>query len=216
MDTWIKLYRKFTEWEWFNVSEMVHLFIYLLINANNSENEWRGVKVKRGQLITGRKILHEKTGISEQTLRTCLKRLENTKEITIQSTNLYSIITICKYNDYQPEKLNANQPTNQQLTNDQPATNQQLTTIKEEEEEIKNEKKKKYAEFVSMKEEEYNKLISAHGIDNTTNLINTLNVYKGSTGKRYKSDYMTILNWVIDKLKKESKYINQAGKQMMV
>ena len=215
MDTWIKLYRKFTEWEWFNVSEMVHLFIYLLINANNSENEWRGVKVKRGQLITGRKILHEKTGISEQTLRTCLKRLENTKEITIQSTNLYSIITICKYNDYQPEKLNANQPTNQQLTNDQPATNQQLTTIKEEEEE-KKEKKKKYAEFVSMKEEEYNKLISAHGIDNTTNLINTLNVYKGSTGKRYKSDYMTILNWVIDKLKKESKYINQAGKQMMV
>jgi len=131
METWIKLYRKFDEWEWFNISEMVHLFIYLLLNANNTDGEWRGIKIKRGQLITGRKTLNEKTGISEQTLRTCLKRLENTKEITIKPTNKYSIITICKYNDYQPNKLNSNQQTNQQLTSDQPATNQQLTTIKE-------------------------------------------------------------------------------------
>ena len=27
-----------------------------------------------------------------------------------------------------------------------------------------------------------------------------LNLYKGSTGKTYKSDYMTILNWVTDKV----------------
>ncbi len=141
METWIKLYRKFDEWEWFNISEMVHLFIYLLINANNTDGEWRGIKVKRGQLVTGRKSLHEKTKISEQTLRTCLKRLENTKEITIQPTNQYSIITICKYNDYQPEKLNSNQPTNQQLTSDQPAINQRSTTIKE----VKNKKEEEYS-----------------------------------------------------------------------
>ena len=135
METWIKLYRKFSEWEWFNISEMVHLFIYLLLNANNSENEWRGIKVKRGQLITGRNNLSENTGISSQTIRTCLNRLKSTNEITIKSTNKYSIITICNYEVYQGCKNRANQQTNQQtnqqLTSNQPATNQQLTTIKE-------------------------------------------------------------------------------------
>ena len=79
-NTWIKLYRKFDEWEWFNVSEMVHLFIYLLINAKNKDKEWHGIIVKRGQLVTGRKIISGKTGISEQTIRTCVKKLEITKE----------------------------------------------------------------------------------------------------------------------------------------
>jgi hypothetical protein len=30
-------------------------------------------------------------------------------------------------------------------------------------------------------------------------MINILSNYKGSTGKKYKSDYRTILNWVVDR-----------------
>ena len=135
METWIKLYRKFSEWEWFNVSEMVHLFIYLLLNANNTDNEWRGVKVKRGQMITGRKTLHEKTGISEQTLRTCLKRLENTKEITIRSTNKYTIIKLENYCIYQGKEIveqPTKQPTNNQTSNQQVTTTKEVKEIKED------------------------------------------------------------------------------------
>ena len=136
MEGWIKLHRKFENWEWFNISEMVHLFIYLLLSANSEDGNWRGISVKRGQLITGRTSLSENTGISQQTIRTCLNRLKSTNEITIQSTNQYSIITIIKYEDYQSKKLNSNQPTNQPptqpLTSDQPATNH-----KQEEEEYK-------------------------------------------------------------------------------
>ena len=112
---------------------MVHLFIHLLISANNEDGEWRGIQIKRGQLITGRKSLNEGTGISEQKIRTCLKRLENTKEITIQSTNQYSIITICKYDNYQENKKKTNQRINQQLTSDQPTDNH-----KQEYKDIKN------------------------------------------------------------------------------
>lgn len=134
MEGWIKLYRKFCEWEWFNISEMVHLFIYLLLNANHEDGKWRGVNIKRGQIITGRNSLSENTGISSQSIRTCLNRLKSTNEITITSTNKYSIITITKYEDYQIKNLNSNQQTNQQdnqqLTNNQPTTNQQLTTNK--------------------------------------------------------------------------------------
>jgi hypothetical protein len=58
--------------------------------------------------------------------------------------------------------------------------------------------KKKYADFVSLTEEEYQKLISQYGEDNTKAFINKLNVFKGANGKKYKSDYLAILNWVVE------------------
>ena len=139
MEGWIKLHRKFVEWEWFNVDEMVKLFIYLLLTANHETTKWRGIEIKRGQLLTGRKSLHDKTKISEQTLRTCLSRLEKTGEINLQSTNRFTIITISNYDSYQSNQPTTNQLTNQQLTSDQPTTNQQLTTNKNDKKE-KNEK----------------------------------------------------------------------------
>jgi predicted transcriptional regulator len=81
--------------------------------------------------------LAENTGITEQTIRTCLNRLKSTNEITIKVTNKYSIITICNYESYQLinniTNQQINQQPNQQLTINQPTTNQQLTTNKNEE-----------------------------------------------------------------------------------
>ena len=68
-------------------------------------------------------------------------------------------------------------------------------------------KKIKYNDFVSMFEDEYQKLICEHGKQNTELFIHTLSNYKGANGKKYKSDYLAILNWVVDKAKKEGKYI---------
>lgn len=100
----IKLHRKLQQWEWYNKSEMVHLFIHLLINANSEDGEWQKQPIKRGQLITGLHSLSEKTGISIRTIRTCLGRLKSTNELTIKSTNKFSVITICKYDDYNDNK----------------------------------------------------------------------------------------------------------------
>mgnify|MGYP000892628704 CR=1 FL=1 len=146
MEGWIKLYRKFIEWEWYNISEMVHLFIHLLLLANREPGEWRGIKINRGQLITGRNSLAEATGISQQTVRTCLNRLKSTSEITIKTTNKYSVITILKYEDYQSINGTINQEINQQtrtqLTNNQPTTNhkqeyKESKEVKNKEEELK-------------------------------------------------------------------------------
>lgn len=124
------------KWEWYHISEMVHIFIHLLFSANHKDSKWEGIDVKRGQMITGRKSLSRDLNFSEQTVRTCIKRLKSTNEITIKSTNKYSIITICKYDDYQIKESDTNQQNNQQfnqqLTSNQPATNQQLTTNKNE------------------------------------------------------------------------------------
>lgn len=128
---WIKIYEKLDEWEWYKDSKMVHLFIHLLLKANNADGSWRGTEIKRGQRLTGRKSLSQETGISEQSIRTCLNNLCSTNEITIKSTSHFSVITLCNYEKYQskqpitqPTKQPSIQPTvNQPLTNGQPTLN---------------------------------------------------------------------------------------------
>ena len=46
---WIKLYRKITEWEWYTVPSMAHLFIHLLFLANQKDKRWKGILIKRGR-----------------------------------------------------------------------------------------------------------------------------------------------------------------------
>ena len=159
MQGWIKLHRKFLEWEWFNSSDMVKLFIFLLISANHEDNFWHGIEIKKGQYLTGLKSLSLKTNISEQTIRTCLNRLEKTGEINRKSTNKFSIITICNYESYQSENKATNKQKHKQLTNNQQATNNK--------QEYKNEKNKFiYNEFydeqieLSENDEAYKKFIN--------------------------------------------------------
>lgn len=134
-NTWIKIYRGMLDWEWFSISEMVHLFIYLLLKANIEDKNWRGIEVKRGQLITSVATINNETHLSEQTIRTCLKRLISTNEITSKTTNKYTLITICNYESYQEKKEEINKQTNEQsnnqVTNEQQTSNKQLTTTKE-------------------------------------------------------------------------------------
>lgn len=140
MDGWIKLHRRFLKWEWYQDDHMVRLFIHLLLKANHESNKWKGMKIDRGQLVTGRKQLSRETGISEQSIRTCINRLKSTSELTIKPTNQYSIITICNYDTYQFNEPITNQQNNQPIPNDQPATNQRLTTNKNDKND-KNDKK---------------------------------------------------------------------------
>lgn len=62
----------------------------------------------------------------------------------------------------------------------------------------------KYAEFVSMTEDEYQKLVAKYENEELVKrMIEVLDNYKGANGKRYKSDYRAILNWVADKVIQE-------------
>jgi DNA-binding transcriptional MerR regulator len=135
MSGWIKIHRKFLDWEWFNKSEAVHLFLYMLIKANHKDNKWQGNDVKRGQFISSLGNISNATGITIQQIRTILKKLEKTNEIVVKSTSQFTIVTICKYECYQDE----NEDTNKPITNNQQTTNKQSTTNKNEKKE-KNEK----------------------------------------------------------------------------
>lgn len=131
-DTFIIILRRLIDWEWFKDSKMVHIFIYLLLRANYKPGRYRGVVLDRGQVLTGRNSITESTGISGQSVRTCLKRLQLTNEITIKSTKKYSIITICNYDSYQNivgVKKPKKQPT--EIQYEEPTDSQDLTTYKQ-------------------------------------------------------------------------------------
>ena len=125
--SFIKLDKKIVDWGWFTDGNMLKVWLYLLVNAQYKPTEFKGIKLERGQILIGRKKLAEKLGMTEQSVRTCINRLKSTNEITIKSTNKYSLITIVKYAFYQDggDIINQqiNQQTNQQLTNNQPTTN---------------------------------------------------------------------------------------------
>lgn len=131
----IKLHRKILEWEWANDPATFCLFAHLLLKANFENKKWRGVEIRRGELITGRSELAKTTGLSEQQVRTALERLKSTSEITIKTTNRFSIINLTNYGLYQENQNEINQQNNQlpnqQTTNNQPTNNQQSTTTKE-------------------------------------------------------------------------------------
>ena len=76
------------------------------------------------------------------------------------------------------------------------------TDIDKEKEEDK--EKEKYGECVSLTKSEYEKLITKYGLGFTKRCIEKLDNYKGANGKKYKSDYRAILNWVVDGIKKDA------------
>lgn len=96
---WIKLYRKIEQWKWYSNPKMVHLLVHFLIKAK---------PVQLGndfvfQLDTSYTLLNRETGITVQSLRTCIKKMQTDGVITFQpsSTSLLSTITICNYGNYQ-------------------------------------------------------------------------------------------------------------------
>lgn len=129
MEGWVTLHRKFLQWEWFDIPEMVKFFIYLLLMAGHSERKYRGIQLQRGEIITSTPTMMKDTKLSEQQIRTCIKRLKSTGEITCKSTNKFTIITICNYDRYQSEDLMANGQNNGQpntQTTDKQRTNNGL------------------------------------------------------------------------------------------
>lgn len=135
MEGWIKIHRRLTEWEWYTDINTFKLFMHFLLKANHKENTHRGQLVKRGQLVTGRFKLSSETGLSERQVRTALDKLLATNEVTNETTNKNSLITIINYDLYQNSELErpATRPTN-----DQPDVHKQ---------EVKNEKKKELKAF---------------------------------------------------------------------
>ena len=70
-----------------------------------------------------------------------------------------------------------------------------------------------FAENVTMTNAEHEKLLGAYGEADTARLIEILDNYKGSTGKKYKNDYRAILSWCVERLQEKKGGRSLAGRQ---
>lgn len=128
---YIKIYRSMLDWKWHDDAEMISLWIHLLCLANYEDNEWHDIIVKRGQLVTSVRNLSTLTGLTSSQVDTRLKKLEKTGEIQIKSGNKYSVITICKYDNYQSFESVVSE-TNQKQIGNKTETNPNQIGIKSE------------------------------------------------------------------------------------
>jgi hypothetical protein len=132
---WIKIHRRILQWEWYRDANTFRLFFHLLAKANHANSRWQGIDIEPGQVIVGRKSLAEELKLSEKQVRTSLNKLKTTNELTIKSTNRFSVVTICKWDDYQMGD-NARRPAKRPTKGQ--SEGQQEATLKEGKELLKN------------------------------------------------------------------------------
>jgi hypothetical protein len=138
---YIKLWRKSIESGWLQNANLWTFWTWCLMKASHKECKmlvgFQTVDLNPGQFVFGRKKASQELLLSQQTIRTCLEKLKNSQNLTIKSTNKFSIISIVNWDAYQQTEFTNNHQVNQELTSKQPASNH-----KQECKECKEEKKR--------------------------------------------------------------------------
>ena len=107
----IKVYRKFMNWEWYADVNTKTLFLHCLLKANWKETEWHGIHLNAGEFITSWPKIAKETGLSIRQARTSFSRLEMTGELTARTTDFVTgkkitkgrIVTVNNWNLYQDD-----------------------------------------------------------------------------------------------------------------
>lgn len=106
MKTWIKLYRKITDWEYYGDNEAVKLFLHILLCAD----------YKTGCYRTTLRQLSAETGVSFQRVRTLLCNFTATGEIQMQTKQGHKGKTTLIINNFEKYQSRKTQTSTQKLT----------------------------------------------------------------------------------------------------
>lgn len=101
MSDYIKLHRSMLEWEWYGKINTKVLFIHMLLKANWKEGKFQGKVIPRGSFVSSISKLAEETQLTVDEVRTAIKHLISTDEITKQNFSKYTVFTIKNYIKYQ-------------------------------------------------------------------------------------------------------------------
>ena len=101
-NTWIKLPRNFVNWRWYKETNMVHLYLYLVINANLQPEDFLDIRIKRGEIMISLSRLSQDTNLSVKAFRTSLDKLKRTNEIDYRKLKHGRVIIVLNYDKFQP------------------------------------------------------------------------------------------------------------------
>lgn len=187
MEWFIKIQRKILEWEWYDDINTKVLFLHLLFTCNFKQWKWRGKIISPWQIITSLPHLAEETKLSVQQVRTAIQKLKSTWEITHESTDSYTMLTLNNWDIY-------NTQDNRQVTDEQQTSNRQVTAI---EEYNNGRKKERYRAFahLSLSQEEFERLIAEwYSKEQIDSKLDEIENFKGN--KKYTSLNLTIRKWI--------------------
>ncbi len=107
MDGFIKLARNILDWEWWDDINTYRLFTYMLLIANWQDKKYKGIDVPRGSFVSSIARLSDATKLTVDEVRTAIKHLKSTGEITSISHSKFTIFTVKNYCVYQgnPEQV---------------------------------------------------------------------------------------------------------------
>ena len=151
---YIKINRSLLEWGWYKDKNTSRLFIHMLLKANWKDGFFLGIEIKRGSFVSSLAKLSEETNLSVREIRTALKHLESTGEVTSTKYNKFTVFTVNNYCSYQ----SIDRQSDKQVTSNRQASDKQVTTI----EEGKKGRKKEYIDTnVSIKQHSIQSIIDA-------------------------------------------------------
>lgn len=115
----ILLHRKIFEWGWYQEINTCRLFIHMCLKANWKDGKFKDISVPRGSFVSSIEKLSEETSLTAREVRTAISHLKSTGEVTVKTTNRYSVFTVQNYNLYQTLDIQKDeQETNRGLSND--------------------------------------------------------------------------------------------------
>lgn len=206
----IKLHRQIKEHDFYKEPRQFSKFeawLYILLNAKYEEEieKHYGIEITIpvGAFTTSYSKLAKTWGWNKKAVKNFIDYLVQQNMIEIHGTKVNpkpgtkigTTISVVNWALYQSDRTK----TGTKMGTKTGTRNRVPSIIKEEKNILS------LSEFVSMTKEEIQKLVDEFGLEATKAMVGILNNYKGSSGKKYKSDYMAIRSWVVKRYQEDKK-----------
>lgn len=98
MSGWIKIYRQSVANGWLQNHRLWAFWCYCLLRASHQAIEvtvgYQRIRLEAGQFIFGRKTAAKELKMTERQIRTCQTSLISTGNMSVETTNKFSVISI--------------------------------------------------------------------------------------------------------------------------
>ena len=130
---YVKLYRSLLKWEWYDDVNTKVVFLHLLLTVSIEDSRWHGTVIRRGSRVSSYAVLAKETRLSVDMVRTAIKHLESTGEVTRYKYPKYTVFAINNFDKFQSVPSNV-QRSSQGRPKVIPRSSQQYKKVKEDKE----------------------------------------------------------------------------------
>ena len=134
---YVRVFRSMLDWEWYDDTACVRLMLHLLLSVNWEAKQWHGQTIHPGQLVTSMDKLAESLGTTRSAIRRTIDKLKLSGELTIQTNNHWTTVTLGNWAEYQESQPTNGRPKSQPATDKRPTTDRPPATTEEEKKEKK-------------------------------------------------------------------------------